>query len=98
IHTRLQRHAQQRRAEENQAAVAGLAEAICNMDVRVQRIDRCLQRVLQRVDQMQLSQGGSNNDLRQAVHLVRDGATTEQLVDLCGLTRGEAELFQRLHS
>ena len=96
IHTRLQRRAAARRATAEQATMQQLADAISHMGKNMQRIDRSLQRLTQRVDQLQINHGGSN-DLRQAVHLVRDGATTDQLVELCGLSRGEAELFQRLN-
>ena len=98
VHTRLQRLSQERQAAEHQAALGRLAQTIETMGSRIERIDGCMQQLVQRVEQIQLSHSRGNNDLRQAIHLVRDGATTDQLVDLCGLSPGEAELFQRLHS
>jgi len=98
VHARLQRQAQARQAAENCAAINKLAEGFETIEKNTQRIARSLQRLIQRVDQVQLNQRGTNTDLRQAVRLVRDGATSEQLIDLCGLSRGEAELFKRLHS
>lgn len=97
IHTRLQRVAAARRARKHEQTLNELATTVASIGDNMQRVDSSLQRLIQRVDQLQISHGGSG-DLRQAVHLVRDGATTDQLVDLCGMSRGEAELFQRLHA
>ena len=97
VHTRLQRQAQERRSTESHVTLAGLAENIGAMETRMVHIDRSLQRLIQRLDQIQLDQA-SKEGFRQAMHLTQDGASTKQLIDLCGLTRGEAELFKRLHS
>lgn len=42
----------------------------------------------------------SNGDVsvRQAIELARKGATVDELVDLCGLSRGEAELMSAIHN
>ena len=42
----------------------------------------------------------SNGDVsvRQAIELARKGATVDELVDLCGLSRGEAELMSTIHN
>ncbi|MBT8137873.1 MAG: DUF2802 domain-containing protein [Gammaproteobacteria bacterium] len=97
IHTRLQRVAAARQAEKHEQTLDALATAMGKMSDNMRRMDSSLQRLIQRVDQLQISNRGSG-DLRQAEHLLRDGASTDQLVDLCGMSRGEAELFQRLHS
>ncbi len=34
---------------------------------------------------------------RQAIELARKGATVDELVDICGLSRGEAELMTTIH-
>ncbi len=36
--------------------------------------------------------------VRQAIELARKGATVDELVDICGLSRGEAELMSTIHS
>jgi len=35
--------------------------------------------------------------VRQAIELARKGATVEELVDICGLSKGEAELMTTIH-
>jgi len=36
--------------------------------------------------------------LRQAIELARKGATVDELIDICGLARGEAELLSTMHN
>lgn len=36
--------------------------------------------------------------LRQAIELARKGATVEELIEICGLARGEAELLSTMHN
>lgn len=74
-----------------------LADFVNSLESRLLRVDQNLQNLARRLDQLQLGQGGKN-DFRRAEHLMQGGASTSQLVDQCGLTRGEAELFHRLHS
>ncbi len=97
IHTRLKRQAQERQSAESQKTLATLTQHAGAMQSAMSDIDRSLQRLTQRIDQLQLTQG-SKEGFQQAMHLTQDGASTKQLVELCGLTHGEAELFQRLHS
>lgn len=97
IHTRRQRQAQQRQAADNQKTLDTLTRHVGAMQSTISDIDRGLQRLTKRVEQLQLKQG-SKGGLQQALHLAQDGASARQLIDLCGLTRGEAELVQRLHS
>ena len=42
---------------------------------------------------------GSSGDisLRQAIELARKGATVDELIEVCGLSRGEAELLTTMH-
>jgi hypothetical protein len=48
--------------------------------------------------QESLEQRGSDNEAcRMAVTMARRGASTRELIETCGLSRGEAELVARLH-
>lgn len=40
---------------------------------------------------------GGEIPVRQAIELARKGATVDELVDICGLSKGEAELMTTIH-
>lgn len=42
-------------------------------------------------------QGPDANSMKQAIELARKGATTEELISICGLSHGEAELLVMMH-
>ena len=44
-------------------------------------------------------EGASSADisLRQAIELARKGATVDELIEICGLSRGESELLSTMH-
>lgn len=44
------------------------------------------------------STSSSDVSVRQAIELARKGASVDELVDLCGLSRGEAELMSTIHN
>ncbi|NNF67774.1 MAG: DUF2802 domain-containing protein [Gammaproteobacteria bacterium] len=79
-----------------QNANNALTNRLLEMDQRMRRVDQSVLRLIQRIDQLQLNQG-HGRDIRHAELLLHDGASVEQLIELCGMSRGEAELFQRLH-
>ncbi len=72
-------------------------DRIDDIDARLCRVDQHLQALVSRLDQLQLSQAGGS-DYRLAGELIENGASTEQLVERCGMSRAEAELFQRLRA
>jgi hypothetical protein len=56
----------------------------------------------QRVEQLGMRQentmsNSAKTSLRQAIALSRHGATTQQLIDTCELSQGEAHLIQALY-
>ncbi len=74
--------------------------AICQgakgMGDTVQAMERKLQKVVERQDQLDLREPGIR-PYRQAITMVHKGAGVEELVSTCGLARSEAELVHLLH-
>ena len=58
----------------------------------VVRLQQQVQRIVERQNLLELRAGG-DRPYTQASQLVHKGADIEELVDTCGLTRGEAELL-----
>ncbi len=76
------------------ASVAALAE-------RLGRIESALERVRERGEQSQTGVADKEGDRKAfevATRLALKGAAVDEMVNLCGLTRGEAELIRMLHS
>lgn len=97
IHCRRQRQAQHRQFTNNQTALTELLASIDLIESRTQHFDQSIEKLSRQIDQIKLAQN-SKAGMRQAQHLIQEGASTEQLIEMCGLSRGEAELFQRLHA
>ncbi len=81
--------------------------ALCNAAVQVgERLNR-LEQELKGVQRRQQELGSRQDKLdlaepeartfEQAVKLVRKGASVEELMEICGLSRGEAELIAMMH-
>lgn len=70
--------------------------ALCNASVRagehVVRLEQQVQRIVERQNQLELRSGG-DRPYSQASQLVNRGADIDELMNTCGLTRGEAELL-----
>lgn len=64
---------------------------------RVRGIEQRLRRQGDRQDEMH-RQGPESLGLKQAVELVRKGASLEELMETCNLSRGESELLIRLYA
>jgi hypothetical protein len=71
------------------AGAAGMAEALAKVEQQVKRVGDRQQQLEQRDPAAQVYE--------QAMQLVRDGATVEELMSRCGLVRDEAELLLRMH-
>lgn len=85
--------------------VKSLAVALSMLGERLVRLEDHLERLQERLherDQPQAAGGGSKDGERKAFEvatkLALKGANVEELVNLCGLTRGEAELIRMLHA
>jgi len=70
--------------------------ALCNASVgageHVLRLEQQMQRIIERQNGLEMRPPG-DRPYNQASQLVNKGADIDELVDTCGLTRGEAELL-----
>jgi len=70
--------------------------ALCSASVgagdHVVKLEHQVHRIIERQDMLEL-RAGSERPYSQASQLVNKGADIDELVDTCGLTRGEAELL-----
>lgn len=81
--------------------------ALCNAAVgvgeRVNRLELQLKEIAARQEQLgvrqdRLDQGvGDDRSYDQAIKMVKKGASVDDLVEVCGLARGEAELIAMMH-
>ncbi len=85
--------------------IKNLAVAMSMLGERLVRLEDHLERLQDRLqdrDQPQTGGGGSKDGERKAFEvatkLALKGANVEELITVCGLTRGEAELIRMLHS
>lgn len=60
-------------------------------------IDQQIKRITERQDQLDLRDSGDRTYI-QAIKMIRQGATVNELMSACGLLQSEAELLTLLHS
>ncbi len=73
-----------------------LTTAAVGVGERVLETEQRQRRLAERQDQLDLYDA-ANQPYEQAIRLVQKGADVEELVEICGLNRGEAELIRMLH-
>lgn len=73
-----------------------LTTAAVGVGERVLETEQRQRRLAERQDQLDLYDA-ANQPYEQAIRLVHKGADVEELVEICGLNRGEAELIRMLH-
>ena len=98
IQAPLQRHALREIADRTRLDMITMIDEVGTLQMRLDALDRAMKRLVQRVDQLQLSGGKSETGYGQAATLARAGASAEQLIEQCGITRGEADLLRRLNA
>ena len=74
----------------------GICHGARGMGEVVGRLEDKLRRLTERQDQLSLREP-VQQAYHQAIRLAHRGASVEELVEACGLPRGEAELIQVLH-
>jgi hypothetical protein len=74
---------------------AALCRASAGAGDHVVKLEQQLRRVVDRQDQWELR--ASDRSYQQAIQMVHKGAGAVELVNNCGLTRGEADLIVMLH-
>jgi hypothetical protein len=103
--------AAQRRAAARQDAVLRSLQndlrALCNAAVgmgdRVNQMERRLRQVAERQEALGLRQDQLNQEdpearsYTQAIKMAHKGAAVDDLIEVCGLSRGEAELVAMMH-
>ncbi len=83
---------QQRRQEETATDVRALCAGAAGLSDRIQQIERRSMRISHRQEQLEQF-GQRSRPYEQAVRLARKGSDVEELVTVCGLSKGEAELI-----
>lgn len=103
---RRERRERGRQAEMLQSIQRDL-RALCNSAVtvgeRINRAERRVQQLAERQEELGLRQDQIDQEdpegraYAQAVKMAQKGAAAEELMEVCGLTRGEAELIAMMH-
>jgi len=88
--------------EQQQKDMRALLQSSTQVGERVGRLERATKQLASRQEEQGLrgrDRGDEEYDIAyaQAIKLVRKGASVEELVDICGLARDEAELIMRMH-
>ena len=76
---------------------AALCKASVGAGDHLVRLEQQVRRLTERQDQTEMHTVG-DRPYTQAIQMVQRGADVTELIDRCGLTRGEAELIAMLHS
>jgi phage shock protein A len=85
-------HSLKQRIQSLEQELAALCSAAVGAGEHVVRLEQQVHRLTERQNQLEL-RASSERPYSQASQLVNRGANTEELVETCGLTRGEAELL-----
>jgi len=94
---------QQQRLQIVQNDMRALCNAAVAVGERVNRIERSQRQLSERQNELGQRQerlgkeDAEEYSFAQAVKMAQRGASAEELVDVCGLTRGEAELVAMMH-
>jgi hypothetical protein len=82
----------QQRVQQVEQELGALCKASLAAGDHVVRLERQVERIMERQNALEMRLS-SERPYRHASELVHNGADIEELVDSCGLTRGEAELL-----
>ncbi|MGM0412949.1 MAG: DUF2802 domain-containing protein [Pseudomonadota bacterium] len=85
-----------REAEVVRGDMRALVSAAVGVGERVMRLERQLTQLAERQDQLDLNDP-AHQSYQQAIRMARRGSDMNELIEVCGLTRGEAELVTMLH-
>jgi hypothetical protein len=86
----------QRRIEQMEQELGALCSAAVGAGEHVVKLEQKVKRIIERQNLLEL-RASSDRPYSQASQLVHRGADIKELVDTCGLTRGEAELLVMMH-
>ncbi|MDX1654767.1 MAG: DUF2802 domain-containing protein [Candidatus Competibacteraceae bacterium] len=88
----------QRGLQELAAAVGGLNDRLGRIETQVERVQERIQNREKSASPTAINKEGDRKAFEVATKLALKGADVEELINLCGLTRGEAELIRMLHA
>lgn len=91
----LRLHALRREFEATHSDVAALFSAGTGVGIRLDSLEERVRRTSERIEQWELSEPFKRS-YKQAMSLIDTGAGVQDLIDQCGVTRGEAELLSDL--
>jgi Flp pilus assembly protein TadB len=80
-----------------QADMRALVSAAIGVGERVHRIEKSLKEVSHRQQEQIDHTDPGAQAYQQAIKMAQKGASAEELIEICGLTRGEADLIAMLH-
>lgn len=81
-----------------QKDVAALCASGLGVDERVGGTEKRMRALFERIEELEENDGSEHlQEFQRAIKLAQEGATTEDIVDQCNLTRDEASLLLRLH-
>ena len=85
-------HTTRDRLQQTEQELSALCSASVGAGSHVVKLEQQVQRMVDRLDMLELRTGG-DRPYQQASQMVNKGADIGELIDSCGLTRGEAELL-----
>jgi hypothetical protein len=88
----------QARFEQAFAELRSLHETVTVMNARIEAMSERVETDSRRAPPVAVVAGGAQRGYDLAMRMAKNGATTEDLVSNCGITRHEAELLARLHA
>ncbi len=95
----LQQLQQQRsECEQLQSQFKLLVSGAQGMGERIHSVEHALSTSSKKAATQNNRAASGDVSVRQAIELARKGATVDELVDICGLSRGEAELMSTIHN
>ncbi len=96
-------HRQQQKNSKNtvllqrtQNDLRALINASVGMGGRMQEVERRQRRLAERQEQLDIYDA-ANQPYEQAIRMAQNGSKTNELVDICGLSKTEAELIKIMH-
>lgn len=84
--------------ETMQADIHALCSGAAGIGERVSRIDERLRRTSERQEQLEMHKGADDRTYAQAIRMVQSGSSIQDVMNICDISRGEAELIMMMHN
>ena len=92
---RLEKHLQEIR--DIQHDIRAITAAAIGVGERVLVLERRQRRLSEQQEQFVDSYDPANRTYDQAIHMVKNGASSQELMEMCGISESEAELMALMH-